>query len=228
MHAIGQRHSRIAAITDFKLASISPRFSGLTAPICGYRPLTTAPSRFLPTSAVYSCGTPTWVLAVNATMDAADLVAKLPAYQHTEQKKADKKHLSRTFGCGSAIIEGDNFIAENVTFENNAHEVSHQAVAVRISAKRCAFYNSRFLGFQGSNIIRILILPYSFSNNIEGANEELKPLEGESDAVDAYMVVMNKENDGYRRLYGRCVTNRLKRTMTKRFKRTIRSYADRY
>ena len=36
-----------------------------------------------------------------------------------------------------------------------------------------------------------------------------KPLEDESDAVDPYMVVMSKENDGYRRLYGRGVTNRL-------------------
>ncbi|KAL4561779.1 hypothetical protein LXL04_033953 [Taraxacum kok-saghyz] len=34
-----------------------------------------------------------------------------------------------------------------------------------------------------------------------------KPLEDESDVVDPYMVVMNKENDGYRRLYGRGVTN---------------------
>ncbi|KAL4578452.1 hypothetical protein LXL04_014575 [Taraxacum kok-saghyz] len=33
--------------------------------------------------------------------------------------------------------------------------------------------------------------------------------EDESDVVDPYMVVMNKENDGYRRLYGRGVTNRL-------------------
>ncbi|KAL4574316.1 hypothetical protein LXL04_021145 [Taraxacum kok-saghyz] len=36
-----------------------------------------------------------------------------------------------------------------------------------------------------------------------------KPQEDESDVVDPYMVVMHKENDGYRRLYGRGVTNRL-------------------
>ncbi|KAL4574074.1 hypothetical protein LXL04_020896 [Taraxacum kok-saghyz] len=36
-----------------------------------------------------------------------------------------------------------------------------------------------------------------------------KPLEDESDVVDPYMVLMNKQNDGYRRLYDRCVTNRL-------------------
>ncbi|KAL4564766.1 hypothetical protein LXL04_028837 [Taraxacum kok-saghyz] len=36
-----------------------------------------------------------------------------------------------------------------------------------------------------------------------------KPQEDESDVVDPYMVVMNKENVGYRRLYGIGVTNRL-------------------
>lgn len=35
------------------------------------------------------------VLAVNAAKDATDLVAKLRAYHHTAQTKADKKHLSR-------------------------------------------------------------------------------------------------------------------------------------
>lgn len=35
------------------------------------------------------------VLAVNAAKDATELVAKLRAYHHTAQTKADKKHLSR-------------------------------------------------------------------------------------------------------------------------------------
>lgn len=29
-----------------------------------------------------------------------------------------------TFGCGSVIVEGEDFIAENITFENNAPEVT--------------------------------------------------------------------------------------------------------
>jgi len=28
-----------------------------------------------------------------------------------------------TFGCGSVIVEGEDFIAENVTFENSAPQV---------------------------------------------------------------------------------------------------------
>lgn len=39
------------------------------------------------------------MLAVNAAKDATELVAKLRAYHHTAQTKADKKHLSRYCGC---------------------------------------------------------------------------------------------------------------------------------
>lgn len=88
-----------------------------------------------------------------------------------------------TFGCGTFIVEGEDFIAENITFENSAPQVlvlrflfswhkqkqmimgsevdvclltsheswsqgSGQAVAVRVTADRCAFYNCRFLGWQ--------------------------------------------------------------------------------
>ncbi|KAI8541677.1 hypothetical protein RHMOL_Rhmol08G0080600 [Rhododendron molle] len=66
-----------------------------------------------------------------------------------------------TFGCGSVIVEGEDFIAENVTFENSAPQLirsvyfdgvfaqgSGQAVAIRVTADRCAFYNCRFLGWQ--------------------------------------------------------------------------------
>ncbi|KDP27179.1 hypothetical protein JCGZ_19878 [Jatropha curcas] len=53
-----------------------------------------------------------------------------------------------TFGCGTVIVGGQDFIAENMTFENAAPEGSHQAVAVRVSGDRSAFYNCRFLGWQ--------------------------------------------------------------------------------
>ncbi|ONK65281.1 uncharacterized protein A4U43_C07F35520 [Asparagus officinalis] len=53
-----------------------------------------------------------------------------------------------TFGCGSVIVEGEDFIAENVTFGNSAPKGSGQAVALRVTADRCAFYNCRFLGWQ--------------------------------------------------------------------------------
>ncbi|KAJ0587963.1 putative pectinesterase [Helianthus annuus] len=55
---------------------------------------------------------------------------------------------TETFGCGSTIVEGEDFIAENITFENSTPEGSGQAVAIRVTADRCAFYNCRFLGWQ--------------------------------------------------------------------------------
>ncbi|KAH0856058.1 hypothetical protein HID58_084319 [Brassica napus] len=55
-----------------------------------------------------------------------------------------------TFASGTVIVEGDDFIAENITFENSSPQGSGQAVAVRVSADRCAFYNCRFLSWQGS------------------------------------------------------------------------------
>uniref|UniRef100_A0A0A9CZQ2 Pectinesterase catalytic domain-containing protein n=1 Tax=Arundo donax TaxID=35708 RepID=A0A0A9CZQ2_ARUDO len=41
-----------------------------------------------------------------------------------------------TFGSATVIVEGDDFIAENVIFKNSAPQVSGQAVAVRVTADR--------------------------------------------------------------------------------------------
>ncbi|KAH9603905.1 hypothetical protein KSS87_017989 [Heliosperma pusillum] len=65
-----------------------------------------------------------------------------------EHHQASRLIGTGTFGCGSVIIEGEDFIAENVTFENSAPQGSGQAVAVRVTADRSAFYNCRFLGWQ--------------------------------------------------------------------------------
>ncbi|GAB2273539.1 Pectinesterase 31 [Dionaea muscipula] len=53
-----------------------------------------------------------------------------------------------TFGSGSVIVEAEEFIAENITFENSSPQGFGQAVALRVTADRCAFYNCRFLGWQ--------------------------------------------------------------------------------
>jgi pectin methylesterase-like acyl-CoA thioesterase/lysophospholipase L1-like esterase len=47
----------------------------------------------------------------------------------------------------STLVEADDFIAENLTFENSAGEVG-QAVALRTTGERQAFYNCRMLGWQ--------------------------------------------------------------------------------
>ncbi|CAN6302136.1 unnamed protein product [Urochloa humidicola] len=60
---------------------------------------------------------------------------------------------SKVIGTGTSsgatvILVGDDFIAENVIFKNSAPQVSGQAVAIHVTADRCAFYNCRFLGWQ--------------------------------------------------------------------------------
>ncbi|KAG6524626.1 hypothetical protein ZIOFF_014561 [Zingiber officinale] len=77
-----------------------------------------------------------------------------------------------TFGCGSTIVEGEDFIAENITFENSAPQGSGQAVAIRVTADRCAFYNCRFLGWQ----CKRWNLPFLL-------NQENKAREGEMDTL---------------------------------------------
>ncbi|KAG6543127.1 hypothetical protein Mapa_015376 [Marchantia paleacea] len=87
--------------------------------------------------------------------------------------KASRVIGTGTFACGSVIVEGEDFIAENLAFENAAPQActpndfrpgcqnsplsllkfycpvgSGQAVAIRVTADRCAFYSCRFLGWQ--------------------------------------------------------------------------------
>jgi pectinesterase len=52
-----------------------------------------------------------------------------------------------TLGSESVVIQADNFIAENITFENSAGAVE-PAVAVRTMGDRQIFRSCRFLGWQ--------------------------------------------------------------------------------
>ncbi|MFB9862827.1 pectinesterase family protein [Rufibacter immobilis] len=52
-----------------------------------------------------------------------------------------------TTGSTSFYVYGDDFTAENITFENSAGPVG-QAVAVRVDGDKVIFRNCRFLGFQ--------------------------------------------------------------------------------
>ena len=47
-----------------------------------------------------------------------------------------------TFGCGSTIVEGEEFIAENITFENSAPQV---LVKFFVNVKH--FQVFKFIGF---------------------------------------------------------------------------------
>ena len=52
-----------------------------------------------------------------------------------------------TSGSSSFFVFGNDFTAENITFENSSGPVG-QAVAVRVTGDRAKFINCRFLGFQ--------------------------------------------------------------------------------
>jgi pectinesterase len=52
-----------------------------------------------------------------------------------------------TFRTPSTVIDADDFIAENLTFENSAGAVG-QALAIRVDGDRAVFRRCRFLGWQ--------------------------------------------------------------------------------
>src|SRR5437867_7631271 len=57
-----------------------------------------------------------------------------------------------TFRTPSAVIDADDFTAENVTFENSAGPVG-QALALRVDGDRVVFRNCRFLGWQDTILL---------------------------------------------------------------------------
>lgn len=57
-----------------------------------------------------------------------------------------------TFKTPSATIDADDFVAENLTFENNAGAVG-QALAIRVDGDRASFRNCRFLGWQDTILL---------------------------------------------------------------------------
>ncbi len=53
-----------------------------------------------------------------------------------------------TWTCASFFVYGNDFHAENITFENNAGFTAGQAVALRVEGNRASFINCRMLGNQ--------------------------------------------------------------------------------
>ncbi|HTY86450.1 MAG TPA: pectinesterase family protein [Candidatus Acidoferrum sp.] len=57
-----------------------------------------------------------------------------------------------TFRTPTALIDADDFTAENVTFQNSAGPVG-QALAIRVDGDRAVFRNCRFLGWQDTILL---------------------------------------------------------------------------
>jgi pectinesterase len=66
-------------------------------------------------------------------------------------KGSDGKPIG-TFRTPSTTIDADDFMAENITFENSAGPVG-QALAIRVDGDRATFRNCRFLGWQDTILL---------------------------------------------------------------------------
>ena len=53
-----------------------------------------------------------------------------------------------TWTCASFFVYGNNFRADNITFQNNAGFTAGQAVALRVEGNRASFFNCNMIGFQ--------------------------------------------------------------------------------
>ncbi|WP_223154564.1 pectinesterase family protein [Aestuariibaculum sediminum] len=83
----------------------------------------------------------------NITFVGEDKFKTILTYDDFAQKHNKFGEEMGTTGSSSFFIFGDNFKAENITFENSAGPVG-QAVAVRVDGDKIIFNNCRFLGNQ--------------------------------------------------------------------------------
>jgi pectinesterase len=83
----------------------------------------------------------------NVTFFGEDKMKTILTYADYASRKNRFGEEIGTTGSTSFFIFGDNFTAENITFENSAGPVG-QAVAVRIDGDKVMFTNCRFLGNQ--------------------------------------------------------------------------------
>lgn len=83
----------------------------------------------------------------NVTFIGEDKNETILTYDDFASKKNIFGEEMGTTGSSSFFVFGDDFTAENLTFENSSGPVG-QAVAVRIDGNHVIFRNCRFLGFQ--------------------------------------------------------------------------------
>src|SRR3954471_13526130 len=70
---------------------------------------------------------------------------------HAKMLDKDGKPIG-TFRTPSTLIDADDFIAENLTFDNSAGPVG-QALAIRVDGDRAVFRKCRFLGWQDTILL---------------------------------------------------------------------------
>jgi len=83
----------------------------------------------------------------NVALIGEDVNKTIITFDDFAQKKNRFGENIGTSGSTSFFVYGNNFTAENITFENSAGQVG-QAVAVRVDGDKVKFVNCRFLGNQ--------------------------------------------------------------------------------
>ncbi|TDD98705.1 pectinesterase family protein [Flavobacterium cellulosilyticum] len=115
-------------------------------------------------------------------------------YDDFASKKNDEGKDIGTSGSASFIITGNNFKAQNITFENSSGPVG-QAVAVRIDGDKVIFDNCKFLGFQDTLYPRSGTSRQYYKNcYIEGTVDFIF---GASTAVFDQCEIFSKKEGGY-------------------------------
>lgn len=104
---------------------------------------------------------------INVYMVGESVIHTILTYDDYASKEDKNGKNIGTSGSASFFIYGNNFHAENITFENTAGPVG-QAVAVRVTGDKAAFINCRFLGFQDTLYTHGEGRQYYFKCYIEG------------------------------------------------------------
>lgn len=93
------------------------------------------------------------VITIDATKNFISLIGEnkyntIITFNNHAGTKLPNGDTLNTWTCATAFIYGNNFSAENITFENNAGFTAGQAVALRVEGNRASFKNCRIVGFQ--------------------------------------------------------------------------------
>lgn len=93
------------------------------------------------------------VVIVDATKNNINLIGEdknttIITFNNHAGTKTPQGDTLNTWTCATVFVYGNNFHAENISFENNAGFTAGQAVALRVEGNRASFFNCRMLGFQ--------------------------------------------------------------------------------
>jgi pectinesterase len=84
----------------------------------------------------------------NVTFIGENKSTTIITYNNHAGTKLDNGDTLNTWTCATVFVYGNDFHAENITFQNDAGFTAGQAVALRIEGNRASFKNCAMVGFQ--------------------------------------------------------------------------------